>query len=86
MKKNYELVGPAIVQRVSRAGDDETVYVVVGVRRSGEPSVVPSRQMSIRHRAKQPWQLVVDGEPHSRWPTLRLARYEASTVEFGNVK
>ena len=76
------LVGPALVQRVSRPGDDEAVYVVIGVRRSGEPSVVPSRHMSIRRRRGEPWRLVVDDQLHNRWPTLRMARYEASRLEF----
>lgn len=85
----YVLVGPADVELVGRGQD--RVYVVTGVRRWStngrrEPAIVPSRTMRIRpivRRSSGPrWWLEVDGVSHSRHPTLRSARYEASRVEW----
>ena len=78
----YRLVGPADVVRVSVPGENPE-YLVTGVRLSEHPSVKPSRDMRVhRDLPGGLWRLVVDGNTHSKHPTLRRARYEASRVEY----
>lgn len=79
----------ASVERVSRPGDDEVVYVVTGVSYweagiDSRPKTVPSKTMRIRRDLNETrWCLEVDGVRHSTHRTLRSARTEASAVEFG---
>ena len=78
-------IRPADVELVDHGSD--RVYVVTGVGRADEPSVVPARSMRIRPRrdrrnGRESWWLEIDGDLQSKHNTLREARYEASAVEF----
>lgn len=66
--------GPAIVTRV------DGVYIVTGVRASGEPSHKPIVPMRI-YKHNGFWHLESNGLMVSRHSTLRYARYAASRVD-----